>query len=84
MIAAADEKQQQVRVRRDAARCKNAQGFAEAGRPFAGKDAAQGILVDLRVARDVAACTTAAFDSGQKQPREVGASARMAKRFSGD
>src|SRR3546814_3719076 len=72
MIAAADEEQKQVCVRRDAARSKNAQGFTEAGRACAGKDAAQSIFMDLRVARDVAAGTAAGFDSGQKQPGEVG------------
>lgn len=73
VIAAADEEQEQVCVRRDAARGKNAQGFAEAGRAFARKNTAQGILMDLRVASDVAAGTAAGFDGGQKQPGEVGA-----------
>ena len=39
-----------METRRDAARGKNAQGFAEAGRAFARKNTAQGILMDLRVA----------------------------------
>src|SRR3546814_3574021 len=44
MIAATNKKQEQMRMRRDAACSENAQGFAEAGRAFAGKNAAQGIL----------------------------------------
>src|SRR3546814_16226486 len=40
MIAAADEEQKQVCVRRDAARSKNAQGSTEAGRAFDATDAA--------------------------------------------
>ena len=65
VIAAADEEQKQMCVRRDAACGKNAQGFTEAGRAFAGKDAAQGILMDLRVARDVAAGPSAGFNGSQ-------------------
>ncbi|MBX7487705.1 MULTISPECIES: hypothetical protein [Sphingomonadales] len=79
VIAATDQKQEQVRVRRDAACGENAQGFAEAGRAFAGKDAAQGILMDLRVTRDIAAGTAAGFDSGQKKPGEVRANLLFGK-----
>src|SRR3546814_19406341 len=73
MIAATDKKQEQMRMRRDAACSENAQGFAEAGRAFAGKNAAQGILMNLRIARDVATSSAAGFDGGQKPPGEVGA-----------
>src|SRR3546814_16059837 len=48
MIAATDKKQEQMRMRRDAACSENAQGFAEAGRALAGKNAAQGLLMNLR------------------------------------
>src|SRR3546814_757005 len=79
MIAATDKKQEQMRMRRDAACSENAQGFAEAGRAFAGKNAAQGILMNMRIARDVATSSAAGFDGGQKQPGEVGANLLFGK-----
>src|SRR3546814_13123732 len=79
MIAATDKKQEQMRMRRDAACSENAQGFAEAGRAFAGKNAAQGILMNLRIARDVATSSAAGFDGGQKQTGEVGANLLFGK-----
>ncbi|WP_182849647.1 hypothetical protein [Pelagerythrobacter aerophilus] len=64
-------------------RSSNAKSTAELvikdSRAFTGKDAAQGILMDLRVARDVAACTAAGFDGCQKQPGKVGANLLFGK-----
>ena len=82
VIAAADKEQEQVRMRSDLACSKNAQGFAEAGRAFACKDPAQGILMDLSFARNVAARASAGLDGCQKQPGEVGADLLFSKECS--
>src|SRR3546814_16979634 len=72
MIAATDKKQEQMRMRRDAACSENAQGFAEAGRAFAGTNAAQGIIMNLRITRDVPTSSAAGLERGRSEERRGG------------
>jgi hypothetical protein len=71
MIAAADEEQQDMGLGGNAARGKNAQGLAKAGRALACQNTAQGVLMNLRVARDIAARPAAGPDCGKQEPGEV-------------
>lgn len=79
MIATADEEQQDMGLRSNAARGKNSQGFAEAGRALACQHTAQRILMYLRVARDVAARPATGLDCGKQQPGEIGANLLFGK-----